>query len=215
MAPDGANVAAVVHNPIDVDAWPVGLQKQDFLLWLGRIVPEKGPQRAIRVAKASNRPLVLAGPWPVRILSASGLRPNWGPGVLRRTLERRSLTDEGRLAAQGPLGDETDRRPSASAPFDGQGLSLSETEGAGRAVDAVFVAHRGRRRVAESGPVEIGAPCVGGAWSSTLQHAASVAALLLTTAAVVAEELMAQPGAIVAPGFGDPAEGPARPSSPV
>jgi glycosyltransferase involved in cell wall biosynthesis len=62
MAPDGASVAAVVHNPIDVDAWPVGLQKQDFLLWLGRIVPEKGPQRAIRVAKATNRPLVLAGP---------------------------------------------------------------------------------------------------------------------------------------------------------
>jgi chaperonin GroEL len=49
----------------------------------------------------------------------------------------------------------------------------------------------------------------------TLQHAASVAALLLTTEAVVAEELVAQPGAVVAPGFGDLAEGLARPSSPV
>ena len=49
----------------------------------------------------------------------------------------------------------------------------------------------------------------------TLQHAASVAALLLTTEAVVAEALMAQPGAVVAPGFGDLAEGLARPSSPV
>jgi chaperonin GroEL len=49
----------------------------------------------------------------------------------------------------------------------------------------------------------------------TLQHAASVAALLLTTEAVVAEELIAQPGAIIAPGFGDLAEGLARPSSPV
>jgi chaperonin GroEL len=49
----------------------------------------------------------------------------------------------------------------------------------------------------------------------TLQHAASVAALLLTTEAVVAEELVAQPGAIIAPGFGDLAEGLARPSSPV
>jgi len=48
-----------------------------------------------------------------------------------------------------------------------------------------------------------------------LQHAASVAALLLTTEAVVAEELFAQPGAIVAPGYGDLAEGLARPSSPV
>jgi chaperonin GroEL len=49
----------------------------------------------------------------------------------------------------------------------------------------------------------------------SLQHAASVAALLLTTEALVAEELVAQPGAIIAPGFGDLAEGLARPSSPV
>src|SRR4051794_5366521 len=49
----------------------------------------------------------------------------------------------------------------------------------------------------------------------TLENAASVAALLLTTEAIVAEELLAQPGAIIAPGFGDLAEGLARPSSPV
>jgi chaperonin GroEL len=50
---------------------------------------------------------------------------------------------------------------------------------------------------------------------ATLEHAASVAALMLTTEALVAEELLAQPGAIIAPGFGDLAEGLARPSSPV
>jgi glycosyltransferase involved in cell wall biosynthesis len=60
-APDGVMVTGVVHNPIDVDAWPVGLRKQDYLLWLGRFVPEKGPQRAIRVAQMTNRPLILAG----------------------------------------------------------------------------------------------------------------------------------------------------------
>lgn len=49
----------------------------------------------------------------------------------------------------------------------------------------------------------------------SLQHAASVAALLITTEAIVAEQLLAQPGAIIAPGFGDLAEGLARPSSPV
>src|SRR3954471_24902762 len=49
----------------------------------------------------------------------------------------------------------------------------------------------------------------------SLEHAASVAALMLTTEALVAEDLIAQPGAIVAPGFGDLAEGLARPSSPV
>jgi chaperonin GroEL len=49
----------------------------------------------------------------------------------------------------------------------------------------------------------------------SLEHAAAVAALLLTTEALVAEELIAQPGAVVAPGFGDLAEGLARPSSPI
>jgi glycosyltransferase involved in cell wall biosynthesis len=60
-APEEADVDAVVHNPIDVDAWPVGLHKQDYLLWLGRFVAEKGPQRAIHVARESQRPLILAG----------------------------------------------------------------------------------------------------------------------------------------------------------
>jgi glycosyltransferase involved in cell wall biosynthesis len=61
QAPAGAMVRGVVHNPMDIDSWPVGYEKQDYLLWLGRFVPEKGPQRAIKVAQASGRPLVLAG----------------------------------------------------------------------------------------------------------------------------------------------------------
>jgi glycosyltransferase involved in cell wall biosynthesis len=61
MAPPETPVAGVVHNPIDVDSWPIGYQKEDWLLWLGRFVPEKGPQRAIRVAHKAGRPLVLAG----------------------------------------------------------------------------------------------------------------------------------------------------------
>jgi glycosyltransferase involved in cell wall biosynthesis len=61
LAPPETPVAGVVHNPIDVDSWPIGYEKQDWLLWLGRFVPEKGPQRAIRVARKTGRPLVLAG----------------------------------------------------------------------------------------------------------------------------------------------------------
>jgi glycosyltransferase involved in cell wall biosynthesis len=60
--PEGLAVDAVVPNPIDVDAWPADVPKDDYLLWVGRFCPEKGPQRAIRVAKAAGRRLLLAGP---------------------------------------------------------------------------------------------------------------------------------------------------------
>jgi glycosyltransferase involved in cell wall biosynthesis len=62
MAPEQAGAPAVVYNPIDVDSWPVGYRKEDYLLFMARMVEEKGPHRAIQVAKATNRPLVLAGP---------------------------------------------------------------------------------------------------------------------------------------------------------
>jgi chaperonin GroEL len=48
---------------------------------------------------------------------------------------------------------------------------------------------------------------------SALQSAASIAALLLTTETAVVEEVLINPGAIVAPGFGDLAEGMVRPSN--
>ena len=62
MAPDAAGADSVVYNPIDVDSWPVGQIKDDYLLWVARMVEEKGPHRAIQVARATGRPLVLAGP---------------------------------------------------------------------------------------------------------------------------------------------------------
>lgn len=46
-----------------------------------------------------------------------------------------------------------------------------------------------------------------------LESAASIAALLITTATAVVEEVMGNPGAIPAPGFGDLAEGMVRPSN--
>ncbi|MDQ1678226.1 MAG: chaperonin GroEL [Actinomycetota bacterium] len=48
---------------------------------------------------------------------------------------------------------------------------------------------------------------------SALQSAASIAALLLTTETAVVEEVLVNPGAIIAPGFGDLAEGMVRPSN--
>ncbi|MDT5340256.1 MAG: chaperonin GroEL [Mycobacterium sp.] len=48
---------------------------------------------------------------------------------------------------------------------------------------------------------------------AALESAASIAALLITTETAVVEEIIGQPGAIMAPGFGDLAEGMIRPSN--
>ena len=61
-APAEVEIDAVVPNPIDLDAWSPCSQRGDYLLWVGRMTPEKGPHRAIEVARAAGRRLVLAGP---------------------------------------------------------------------------------------------------------------------------------------------------------
>jgi chaperonin GroEL len=48
---------------------------------------------------------------------------------------------------------------------------------------------------------------------AALESAASIAALLITTETAVVEEVQGHPGAIIAPGFGDLAEGMVRPSN--
>jgi glycosyltransferase involved in cell wall biosynthesis len=61
-APDGLDIVAVIGNPLVVDRFPFRAEKEDFLLWIGRLNDDKGPQRAIAAARAADRPLVLAGP---------------------------------------------------------------------------------------------------------------------------------------------------------
>jgi len=61
-APCELRIAAVVPNPTDVDASQFSADKDDYVLWVGRMVPEKGPHRAIAAAKAAGVNLVLAAP---------------------------------------------------------------------------------------------------------------------------------------------------------
>ena len=61
-APPEMGGGDVVHNPIDCSEWPFREEKDDFLLWIGRMSPDKGPQRAITAAREAGAPLVLAGP---------------------------------------------------------------------------------------------------------------------------------------------------------
>jgi glycosyltransferase involved in cell wall biosynthesis len=60
-APPGLGPIRAIPNPIDLRLWPLHQGKDNYLLWVGRITPEKGPHRAIAAARAAGLPLVLAG----------------------------------------------------------------------------------------------------------------------------------------------------------
>jgi glycosyltransferase involved in cell wall biosynthesis len=52
---------ATIHHGIDTDAFALHDSPGDYLLFFGRIHPDKGAADAIRTARAAGRPLVLAG----------------------------------------------------------------------------------------------------------------------------------------------------------
>jgi len=55
------NWVGTVHNAVDVDSFPFRADKDDYVLWVGRFHPEKGPHLAIDAARAAGRRIVLAG----------------------------------------------------------------------------------------------------------------------------------------------------------
>ena len=58
---DRPNVSVIPHG-IAFDAFPFGERGGDHLLFLGRMLADKGPAQAIRIAQAADMPLILAGP---------------------------------------------------------------------------------------------------------------------------------------------------------
>ena len=62
LAPADLPIDSVVPNPIDAAGWPLVMEKDPYLLWIGRMTSEKGPQRAIEVARRAGMKLILAGP---------------------------------------------------------------------------------------------------------------------------------------------------------
>jgi glycosyltransferase involved in cell wall biosynthesis len=51
----------VVRNGIDVKRFPIGRRRADYVMWLGRICPEKAPHLAIDAAKKAGVPIIVAG----------------------------------------------------------------------------------------------------------------------------------------------------------
>ncbi len=54
--------AGTVYNGIDVSAFPFSATHDDYLLYVGRVVPEKGVHKAIKVAQETNNRLIIIGP---------------------------------------------------------------------------------------------------------------------------------------------------------
>lgn len=55
------NFVGVIYHGIDVKTFPFREKKEDYLLFLSRMSPEKGPLEAIEVARRLDRILILAG----------------------------------------------------------------------------------------------------------------------------------------------------------
>jgi glycosyltransferase involved in cell wall biosynthesis len=55
------NYVATVYNGIRVEDFPFEPEKDDYLLFAGRLSPEKGPDKAVEIAKRAGRRLLLAG----------------------------------------------------------------------------------------------------------------------------------------------------------
>jgi glycosyltransferase involved in cell wall biosynthesis len=56
-----ARSAGVVHNGIDVDSFPFQPAKDDYVLFIGRIVKDKAPHLAVAAARQAGARIVLAG----------------------------------------------------------------------------------------------------------------------------------------------------------
>ncbi len=62
-APKEMNFVGNIYNAIEVEKFPFVEKPKDYLLWVGRIIKNKGPDIAIRVAKKLNKKLIIAGPF--------------------------------------------------------------------------------------------------------------------------------------------------------
>lgn len=60
-APDLPYIATV-YNGVDTKDYPFSAEAEDYLLYSGRIVPEKGVKEAVQIAKKSHHRLLIIGP---------------------------------------------------------------------------------------------------------------------------------------------------------
>jgi glycosyltransferase involved in cell wall biosynthesis len=83
LAPELSWVATV-HNGLELADYPFSVERDDFLLYLGRLSASKGVHHAIAAARALGRRLVIAGSWTVveeRHYFDQEVQPLLGPDI--------------------------------------------------------------------------------------------------------------------------------------
>jgi glycosyltransferase involved in cell wall biosynthesis len=66
-----------VYNAVPVDRLPFNPRGGDYLAYLGRISPEKGLDRAVRIARMAGLPLKVAARLPLKDTSNPVIRADW------------------------------------------------------------------------------------------------------------------------------------------
>lgn len=56
----GADIAAVIHHGIDLDVYTAGQGGGGYLMFIGRMSPDKGVHHAVRIAKKAGRRLIMS-----------------------------------------------------------------------------------------------------------------------------------------------------------
>lgn len=59
-APSTVRIAGVIHHGLELDRYPFVAEPDDHVLFLGRMSPDKGVHRAIEIARAADRQLLIA-----------------------------------------------------------------------------------------------------------------------------------------------------------
>jgi glycosyltransferase involved in cell wall biosynthesis len=97
-----ARWVGTVYNGIDVEQHRFNPRGGDYLAWIGRISPEKGLDRAIRIARQAGLPLKVAARMPLDDVSDPNVRADWEH--YRDVVK--PLLDEAGFELIGEIGDE-------------------------------------------------------------------------------------------------------------
>ena len=87
---EGFDDVPVIHNGIDIDAFPFTAKHGEYLAFLGRMIPSKGAAEAVRVARELEIPLIMAGP-----------STEWFESEVRPAIDGRLVRYEGTIDAAG------------------------------------------------------------------------------------------------------------------